>query len=99
MRVLRLMPAAPHRPGECLTPPQRCSPIAPSRLRRRHAARPNVPCRRFLTFNQQDWRRQPALKQELLEALRQIGADCVGATPQRAMYQPVRRRVQMYGRG
>eukprot|EP00908_Phaeocystis_cordata_P015237 Transcript_26366.p1 GENE.Transcript_26366~~Transcript_26366.p1 ORF type:complete len:380 (-),score=51.61 Transcript_26366:241-1380(-) len=37
-----------------------------------------------------DWRRKAALKQEVVTALRRIGASCIGATPQRAMYQPVR---------
>ena len=37
-----------------------------------------------------DWRRQPALKSQALNALKRIGAECVGATPMRAMYQPLR---------
>ena len=37
-----------------------------------------------------DWRRQPALKSQARNALKRIGAECVGATPMRAMYQPLR---------
>lgn len=37
-----------------------------------------------------DWRRQAPLKKILLQTLSRIGIECIGATPQRAMYQPVR---------
>jgi len=38
-----------------------------------------------------DWRRQAALKRQVIQALARLDMECVGATPQRAtMFQPVR---------
>lgn len=37
-----------------------------------------------------DWRRQAHLKQQLREVLARLNIDCIGATPMRAMFQPVR---------
>ena len=37
-----------------------------------------------------DWRRQAQLKRQVQQALKRLGIECVGATPQRAMFQPVR---------
>ncbi len=37
-----------------------------------------------------DWRRQPALKKQLKDALSSLSIDVVGATPCRAMFQPIR---------
>jgi len=37
-----------------------------------------------------DWRRQAHLKQQLREVLARMNIDCIGATPMRAMFHPVR---------
>mmetsp|Transcript_11833 Transcript_11833/g.19932 ORF Transcript_11833/g.19932 Transcript_11833/m.19932 type:complete len:340 (+) Transcript_11833:66-1085(+) len=37
-----------------------------------------------------DWRRQAPLKKQLHQVLGRLGIDCIGATPMRAMFQPVR---------
>jgi hypothetical protein len=37
-----------------------------------------------------DWRRQAHLKKQLREVLARLNIECIGATPMRAMFQPVR---------
>ena len=37
-----------------------------------------------------DWRRQAQLKRQVVAALKRLDIECIGATPMRAMFQPIR---------